>query len=273
VKGWGGGGGREKLERHFFFLPQSFQRQMRWRETTSPPTPGTPSGVPFPTPLFRFLRTTYTKRRIESYNCAAGSSGGVSNCTPGFCFLLAACVGLTPALPVGMFLFLFSVFSPILAVALQMSYHARDSNCDRAPLCICVPQHRKCNNMVHHLAYFLSSAFSFLSTWNLWTVMSLVLLLAVLPSCSQFSDSCTSCAGKDNCAWCASTNTCLTVSEIFSSNCRGTVFDLPCPDSFVGGRRRGVGGWVGDSATVTASFLVRARQRIHVRWHHAHTSV
>ncbi len=65
---------------------------------------------------------------------------------------------------------------------------------------------------------------------------------AVLPSCSQFSDNCTSCAGKDNCAWCASTNTCLTVSEIFSSNCRGTVFDLPCPDSFVGGRRRGVGG-------------------------------
>lgn len=25
----------------------------------------------------------------------------------------------------------------------------------------------------------------------------------------------------------------MTVSEIFSSNCRGSIFDLPCPDSFV----------------------------------------
>ena len=29
----------------------------------------------------------------------------------------------------------------------------------------------------------------------------------------------------------------MTVSEIFSTNCRGTVFDLPCPDSFVGVNR------------------------------------
>lgn len=27
----------------------------------------------------------------------------------------------------------------------------------------------------------------------------------------------------------------MTVSEIFSIDCRGTVFDLPCPTSFVGG--------------------------------------
>ena len=28
----------------------------------------------------------------------------------------------------------------------------------------------------------------------------------------------------------------MTVSEIFSIDCRGTVFDLPCPTSFVGGK-------------------------------------
>lgn len=29
----------------------------------------------------------------------------------------------------------------------------------------------------------------------------------------------------------------MTVSEIFSMDCRGTVFDLPCPTSFIAGER------------------------------------
>lgn len=28
--------------------------------------------------------------------------------------------------------------------------------------------------------------------------------------------------------------TCMTVSDVFDTSCRGTVFDLPCPDSFIG---------------------------------------
>lgn len=38
-------------------------------------------------------------------------------------------------------------------------------------------------------------------------------------------------------AWCASSNVCLTVSDVFTQNCRGTVFDVPCPASFVGVNR------------------------------------
>lgn len=30
----------------------------------------------------------------------------------------------------------------------------------------------------------------------------------------------------------------MTVSEIFGVDCRGTVFDLPCPDSYVAGELR-----------------------------------
>ena len=55
----------------------------------------------------------------------------------------------------------------------------------------------------------------------------------VAPTCSEF-DSCSACAAADDCAWCASEATCLTVSDVFSQNCRGTVFDVPCPTSFVG---------------------------------------
>ena len=38
----------------------------------------------------------------------------------------------------------------------------------------------------------------------------------------------------DDCAWCASAQRCMTVSEVFAEDCSGTVFDPPCPTSFVG---------------------------------------
>ncbi len=43
----------------------------------------------------------------------------------------------------------------------------------------------------------------------------------------------------DACAYCADPGICLQVSEIFEveGGCRGTVFDAPCPDSFVGVNR------------------------------------
>ena len=56
------------------------------------------------------------------------------------------------------------------------------------------------------------------------------------PDCSGYSD-CESCVADDACAFCAGSSTCYTVSEIFSENCRGTVFDAPCPESFVGVNR------------------------------------
>ena len=60
------------------------------------------------------------------------------------------------------------------------------------------------------------------------------------PQCDDFRN-CDSCAAAPECAWCASRSECLVVSEVFSSNpalaCRGTVFDTPCPASFVGVNR------------------------------------
>jgi len=44
------------------------------------------------------------------------------------------------------------------------------------------------------------------------------------------------CAEVEDCAWCASENQCMTVSDVFGHDCRGTVFDPPCPTSFAGGR-------------------------------------
>lgn len=57
------------------------------------------------------------------------------------------------------------------------------------------------------------------------------------PRCSEYPE-CSTCAEDEDCAWCASAGSCMTVSEIFSIDCRGTVFDLPCPDSFVAGERQ-----------------------------------
>jgi hypothetical protein len=56
----------------------------------------------------------------------------------------------------------------------------------------------------------------------------------VVPNCGGFLD-CGSCAQKEACAWCASENSCVTISEAFSKDCGGLVFDLPCPDSYVSG--------------------------------------
>lgn len=55
-----------------------------------------------------------------------------------------------------------------------------------------------------------------------------------VPNCGGFLD-CGSCAQKEACAWCASENVCVTISEAFSRDCGGLVFDLPCPDSYVSG--------------------------------------
>lgn len=73
-----------------------------------------------------------------------------------------------------------------------------------------------------------------------------------VPNCGGFLD-CGSCAQKEACAWCASESVCVTISEAFSKDCGGLVFDLPCPDSFVSGSRslplftyiicRECGGW------------------------------
>ena len=46
------------------------------------------------------------------------------------------------------------------------------------------------------------------------------------PTCSELND-CNNCAVVDDCAWCASANRCMTVSEVFAKDCRGTVFDSP----------------------------------------------
>ena len=61
----------------------------------------------------------------------------------------------------------------------------------------------------------------------------------VRPTCSNFK-SCGDCAASEECAWCASENRCTSVAEIFDTDCRGTVWSPPCPDSFVGGTKRGV---------------------------------
>ena len=60
----------------------------------------------------------------------------------------------------------------------------------------------------------------------------------VRPTCSSFSN-CTACAASDECAWCASENRCTSVAEIFDTDCRGTVWSPPCPDSYVGGASGG----------------------------------
>lgn len=59
-------------------------------------------------------------------------------------------------------------------------------------------------------------------------------VVPVAPTCHEFSD-CGLCAGVDDCAWCASEERCMEVGDILSSSCRSPVFDLPCPESYVGG--------------------------------------
>ncbi len=54
----------------------------------------------------------------------------------------------------------------------------------------------------------------------------------VVPNCGDYSD-CGGCAGQSECAWCASETECMTISEAFSRDCRGLVFEPPCPSSYV----------------------------------------
>ncbi len=54
----------------------------------------------------------------------------------------------------------------------------------------------------------------------------------VVPNCAS-SNSCASCALQSECAWCASDNVCTTISDAFSMDCRGLVFEPPCPESYV----------------------------------------
>ena len=56
----------------------------------------------------------------------------------------------------------------------------------------------------------------------------------VIPNCNDYID-CNTCARLEECAWCASENVCTTISEAFSKDCRGLVFEAPCPSNFVAG--------------------------------------
>jgi len=55
-----------------------------------------------------------------------------------------------------------------------------------------------------------------------------------MPNCAASTD-CSSCAQQDQCAWCASEGICTTISEAFSMDCRGLVFEPPCPTTSVSG--------------------------------------
>ena len=55
----------------------------------------------------------------------------------------------------------------------------------------------------------------------------------LIPTCD--ASDCHTCALKDECAWCASENLCTTISEAFSKDCRGLVFEPPCPQNYVTG--------------------------------------
>ena len=50
----------------------------------------------------------------------------------------------------------------------------------------------------------------------------------VVSNCIEFTN-CNSCASADRCAWCSSENTCKSVTAAFADNCRGVVFEPPCP--------------------------------------------
>lgn len=64
--------------------------------------------------------------------------------------------------------------------------------------------------------------------------MIIMRIFSAVPNCQDYLD-CESCAVQDECAWCASENVCTTQADAFSRDCRGLVFDLPCPANFVAG--------------------------------------
>ena len=53
-----------------------------------------------------------------------------------------------------------------------------------------------------------------------------------IPQCAQLN-TCGACVDMNDCAWCASEQRCLTVSEIFMTECEGSIFDAPCPSNSV----------------------------------------
>ena len=57
----------------------------------------------------------------------------------------------------------------------------------------------------------------------------------IVPNCEDYLD-CSGCAMQDQCAWCASESLCTTISDAFSRDCRGLVFEPPCPDKYVSGQ-------------------------------------
>lgn len=63
----------------------------------------------------------------------------------------------------------------------------------------------------------------------------MISIFVEIPNCDEIQD-CGSCAQKEECVWCASNNSCRTVSKAFdSTDCDGLVFEPPCPDSFISG--------------------------------------
>jgi hypothetical protein len=55
-----------------------------------------------------------------------------------------------------------------------------------------------------------------------------------VPNCEDYID-CSGCAMQDQCAWCASESICTTISDAFSRDCRGLIFEPPCPEKYVSG--------------------------------------
>lgn len=56
----------------------------------------------------------------------------------------------------------------------------------------------------------------------------------VIPECGTLL-SCNDCAQHEMCAWCAADMQCMTIEETFYKDCRGVVFDAPCPVSHTPG--------------------------------------
>jgi hypothetical protein len=61
------------------------------------------------------------------------------------------------------------------------------------------------------------------------------LIIFSAPSgCNDYVD-CYNCANQEACAWCASDNTCTSLSTAFGRDCSGLVFEPPCPANYVPG--------------------------------------
>ena len=56
----------------------------------------------------------------------------------------------------------------------------------------------------------------------------------VAPVCHDYL-SCDGCTEHEECVWCASSDSCTSLPEALGSDCRGLVFDPPCPDTYVAG--------------------------------------